>query len=174
MSTLETYLHAEARLGSFGARFLTAAGRPFLRRVPAATHGLPPGEPHQCFQNALDLAAAHPELTYCEGRAFGSIPVPVEHAWCVTQDGSVIDTTWPDGPAEYFGAAFTTDFMLVWVLRTQHYGVLANFFPEKLLAEDPHTFLASPPLGSAEATLLLFSEMRDKLQGMRVPKRSAC
>lgn len=61
------------------------------------------GKERECFRNAFLLSQVRSDLTYVEGYAAGIIPV--SHAWCVTQDGIVIDNTWrrENEPREYFG-----------------------------------------------------------------------
>lgn len=52
-------------------------------------------------------------MVYCEG--FAVIPLgqgqtsDVEHGWCVTADGSVIDLTLKDPGLAYFGVTYTED-----------------------------------------------------------------
>jgi hypothetical protein len=70
-------------------------------------HGFPPGEKKECFSNALHLALEK-HLLYAEGYAthqkLGG--VPIEHAWCVSPDGEVVDTTWSYPDAVYIGLVF--------------------------------------------------------------------
>ena len=65
-----------------------------------------PGAPKLCFENAYRLSRkTKGRLRYCEG--FGlrtTIGFPIHHAWCVDQDGRVVDPTWSDPDAcEYLG-----------------------------------------------------------------------
>ena len=70
--------------------------------------------PKRCFGNALGLANQAKGLAYCEGYAISGyvgLPLPVEHAWCVSADGTVVDPTWTDSDASvYFGIAFAPAF----------------------------------------------------------------
>jgi len=161
-SQIGRFLRVEAALGGFASRLLVCAGRSFGPQLPLGDL-YPRGKPRQCFRNAFVLAQENPELTYCEGRAFATVPIPVEHAWCVTRDGQVVDNTWPDG-GEYFGIAFATPFLLSWVQRTGVYGVLGTHFPEVLLGADPREFLADARPGVPEATRALCDEMLRKLK----------
>lgn len=62
----------------------------------------------QCFRNAA-LAAFNQGLAYVEGYAVPhDVALALEHAWCLCEDGSVYDPTWPDGAQEYFGVAVPT------------------------------------------------------------------
>ena len=63
-----------------------------------------------CFSNALLLMRRDLDLSYCEGYAqYGGVPLPIHHAWCVTQAGGVVDPTWADGDG-YFGVWFGREY----------------------------------------------------------------
>ncbi len=84
------------------------------------------GEECQCYRNAALLMMEHPELTYVEGYACGAV-LPVHHAWCVTKQGEVIDTTWPYHEEDlYYGIPINREFLLGNMLRTKRYGILDN------------------------------------------------
>lgn len=61
----------------------------------------------QCYANAFLMASVREELTYVEGYAvcdFGDGDwLPLQHAWCVTADGTVVDPTWPTPGVAYLG-----------------------------------------------------------------------
>lgn len=63
----------------------------------------------QCYRNSSETARRH-GLVYAEGMAAfqrGDSVYCFAHAWCVTQDGTVIDATWdPDLCTAYLGIAF--------------------------------------------------------------------
>jgi hypothetical protein len=73
--------------------------------------------PKMCFMNAFILVDEQvggllgedvPDLTYCEGYVLSSgLPIPIHHAWCVTDDGTLVDPTLQDRTTEetvtYFG-----------------------------------------------------------------------
>jgi hypothetical protein len=40
---------------------------------------------------------------------FNSLVSPVDHAWCVTEDGKVIDVTLKNAGLSYFGVPFTLE-----------------------------------------------------------------
>lgn len=51
----------------------------------------------ECFRQARELSMLRPEcFTYVEGYAYSRKDrcYPVHHAWCVDQDGNVVDPTW--------------------------------------------------------------------------------
>ena len=52
----------------------------------------PRGVPNACCWTAYHLAARRKNLRYSEG--FAVALTPVEHAWCIDQEGRVIDPTW--------------------------------------------------------------------------------
>ncbi|MGX1810885.1 hypothetical protein ACWIGI_34635 [Nocardia sp. NPDC055321] len=78
-----------------------------------------------CYENAAATARAHHGLLYTEGLATPSVAsaLPLEHAWCVTPDGSVIDPTWESAGAVYFGVALADSTMV----PTGGGGLLSDF-----------------------------------------------
>ncbi len=76
--------------------------------------------PKECYPNAGTTAAKHDGLLYVEGiamLALGDQFAPIEHGWCVTAAGAVVDPTWADGEgAAYFGIAVADRAM--WPLQT--------------------------------------------------------
>jgi hypothetical protein len=67
------------------------------------------GERHQCYGNSLDLVIAHDELSYCEGYVvIERIPIPMEHGWCMTDQGKVVDVTLKKPGLAYFGVVFNS------------------------------------------------------------------
>jgi hypothetical protein len=118
IEAIRSWLHAQVlvmqkhqpdcRHASF-AEFLLAHGREF-RIPPAREDGL---NNKTCYANAQRLVGEHPrKLIYCEGLA---VPArtgsPVDHAWCVSRQGWVLDPTWDDGLA-YFGVPIKLSFVL--------------------------------------------------------------
>lgn len=79
----------------------------------------------ECFKNAFDLAM-QTGYTYVEGIACSFFPT--HHAWCVDENGNVIDPTW-DSPenCHYFGIPFEWDFVMEKVESTMTYGVMCKF-----------------------------------------------
>lgn len=85
-----------------------------------------------CYSNALDLSVDHDDLRYCEGYALASF-ISVPHAWCVRDDGVVVDPTWAsldfDGvrePVQYAGIVFDTDFHTSVAVETGYAAVIAS------------------------------------------------
>lgn len=71
------------------------------------------GDRNQCYGNSLDLVIAHDDLRFCEGYVVVErIPRPIEHGWCVTKEGVVVDVTLrkPLIPLAYFGVVFNSEF----------------------------------------------------------------
>lgn len=144
LKSLEQLLASERQMGLIGAKFLHAAGTSYTRVMDGdtldRTYGRMPA--NECFRNAFELALAHPELTYCEGRA--STGWPVEHAWCLAPDGLVVDPTWQHESAAYHGVSFNTGFLVRWVNETRRLGVLSEIFPHQLLTWDAADYLENP------------------------------
>lgn len=68
-----------------------------------------------CYRNSM-LGAIYHDLSYVEGYClFKSIPIALEHAWNITADGTVIDTTANEfklGGNDYFGVVIPKEFIL--------------------------------------------------------------
>lgn len=74
-------------------------------------------EPKMCFMNCFILIEEQQSgmlgdeiapLYYCEGYVLSSgLPIPIHHAWCMQEDGTLIEPTLPDRTDEetvtYFG-----------------------------------------------------------------------
>jgi hypothetical protein len=80
--------------------------------------------PALCFNNCFHAAYNYEELTYYEGYATSNFIMPVHHAWCVDEQGRVVDFTWRAKQAlhleeewEYFGIGFDVNLMLPWWLE---------------------------------------------------------
>lgn len=80
----------------------------FFRPQPLP-RGYRRGRPNQCYANAFDLAVRTADLVYCEGYvlfSLGSQAAEVEHGWCVTADGRVIELTLRQVGLSYFGISY--------------------------------------------------------------------
>jgi hypothetical protein len=57
-----------------------------------------------CFDNSVEVFNER-GLAYVEGYAISSVitGMPIHHAWNVTEDGIVVDTTWVPAGLEYYG-----------------------------------------------------------------------
>lgn len=78
-----------------------------------------------CYRNAGTLALDDPSLTYVEG--FTTVSgIPIEHAWCINQAGTVIEPTLShrSGSGGYFGIPLRTSFLRSELLRREVWGVL--------------------------------------------------
>lgn len=105
-------------------------GREYAWGGPKLPPGVRLGEKGACFMNAYQLADAHPDkYTYVEGVA--SAIIPVDHAWCVTADGVVVDPTWRfkkgDAVPEYYGIPISLKYAWRIMVKTRVYGVLWNY-----------------------------------------------
>lgn len=94
------------------------------------------GTPRECFHNATNLITDHGELRYVEG--YASSGAPHHHAWCIDALERVVDSTVPHpGNSAYFGVCFPTTFVLLYVLRAEHSGVLDNDACRNILLSRP-------------------------------------
>jgi len=79
------------------------------------------GEMKECFMNAQRLAQTK-GYRYVEGYAAGIIPTL--HAWVINEHDIVIDPTWNDDEAVYFGVVIPMAYVLKVNLLRKAYGVL--------------------------------------------------
>jgi hypothetical protein len=64
------------------------------------------------YGNSFKLAMFEPGLAYSQGSVlckFDTLVSHVDNAWCVTEDGKVIDVTLKKVGHSYFGVAFTLE-----------------------------------------------------------------
>ncbi|HEY6965860.1 MAG TPA: hypothetical protein VI229_00200 [Burkholderiales bacterium] len=96
-----------------------------------------------CFKSAYEAAERDSALTYVEG--YGMSVIPVLHAWCVDQEGRVVDPVWTNPETRaYYGIPLTLEFLHRTMMRTRVYGVLDDPETVGLMAKaDPSTFLAN-------------------------------
>lgn len=88
-----------------------------------------------CYGNAYRRSVENDWL-YCEGYAEGAALMPVWHAWCLDNDGDVVETTWKELGSTYLGVVIPEDLLHEVMVETGYYGVLQNTNPsfiEKLL-----------------------------------------
>lgn len=111
-------------------------GRTFIPSPCPRPKGIRRGKMKMCFMNSYHLAVEM-NWTYVEGFAIASdIPIPLHHAWVVDQEGNVIETTWEDSAAEYYGIPLEFNFMERVMLETRRYGVLdpcSKIFQERYM-----------------------------------------
>ena len=69
----------------------------------------------QCFDNAYKLAKRR-GWRYVEGIAHGVV-IPMHHAWCVDDNGNVVDNTWREVGESYCGVEIPTAYV-AYVRRT--------------------------------------------------------
>ncbi|WP_274916963.1 hypothetical protein [Streptomyces sp. WZ-12] len=81
-----------------GAEVLLEYGRVF--RPELAVPVSEPGPARRCYHNSAEVSVAE-GLTYVEG--FASSFFPTEHAWCVNEDGALLETTWESVGTSYVG-----------------------------------------------------------------------
>jgi hypothetical protein len=123
----------EFQKAAWGSRplndFLLTNGRDY--QIGPDTFAGPRGEVHGCYKNATHLALEDDALTYVEGKV-ATCGIAIDHAWCVTADGMVIDPTLEPARADdtfarvggYFGVPFRTDYLHKAILANGHYGLL--------------------------------------------------
>lgn len=111
------YKNAEALLLRHG-RFWSASGPSAQPRLRPANH---------CFTNAFHLLHERPDVYYVEGYYYEPGLVPLEHAWCVTRGGQVMDPTCRNPLSTlYFGVALKSGYVRRTVIRSGMPSVLWN------------------------------------------------
>jgi hypothetical protein len=132
-TTLRSQLHTFASFGAMLYVYVLHRGKVF-KAAPFPSDVPRNAVPRQCFSNAAQLAIEYPDrFIYVEG--YAQSIMPTAHAWCVTQEGTVVDPTW-DSPERcaYVGIPFDLDFVRRHVLRTGYWGVFGEMPRRELLA----------------------------------------
>ena len=101
--------------------YVLRCGKEYAVPAVARPKGIRKGTDKMCFMNSYRIADEH-GWTYVEGFAFSIIPT--HHAWCVTPEGVVVETTWKDAGSAYYGVEFDRRFMDSVMLETRHYGIM--------------------------------------------------
>jgi len=106
--------------------FVLKEGQMFNNILTELPDDISRGTPKMCFQNCMHVIAWPNDVSnyfYCEGYALGSV-LPMLHAWLVTPEGKVVDPTWPEPGAEYFGVVFKGSWARRQTLKQESYGLL--------------------------------------------------
>lgn len=151
------YLHASTEF--FRSRLTDAIGQDYVTRHAyfnkedfVAKHGQAwtPGPrpkgvrmrtPQHCFMNAYNLVTSPTgerlKLRYVEGYASGIIPT--HHAWAVTPEGVVVETTWGEGVGKaYFGVVFPMEVVDAAMYCSGHWGVLDDWQHDFPILQQPY------------------------------------
>lgn len=109
-----------------------------------------------CYQNAGSLALSDDRFTYCEGFAQRAGLFPMHHAWCLDEQGQVVDPTWEfNAQDRYFGVAISHDFLMDVINEANQWGVLADYISPMVIdtLKDPEVaphWLVQPVNNSAK------------------------
>jgi hypothetical protein len=93
-------------------------------------------EPRMCFMNCFELAGMMDDLTYCEGFVLlASLPIPIHHAWCVDEEGRVVEPTITEALEEltFFGVRLPFGAVNEVVEDTETYSVLFKRFGHEVV-----------------------------------------
>lgn len=127
------------------ADFIAQHGQAYRgRRLPK---GYRYRAPKQCFRNAYHLARQHPgRLRYVEGYVLRYLPV--HHAWCVDEDGQVVDPTLrltaeEAGRTEYLGVTLPLELVDQAILLSERFGVLEDWRNGHPMLQQPFTVEAA-------------------------------
>lgn len=140
---LRQYFLAVAKVKEPVAEFVSQHGKAFGDPIPDHPAKADPWTKKLCFMNAA-LASQRYGLIYVEGFAtLDGLPIPIHHAWCVTEDGGIIDYTWDTPGDSYFGVPFDQAFVVDCALTSKYWGILDNPNPNMrgVYREDPARFL---------------------------------
>lgn len=132
----------EMQKAAFGPRplndFMLKHGRDY--QIGPGTFAGPRGEPKRCFMNAALLALGDKALTYVEGKIH-ICGIPIDHAWCITADGVVVDPTLVASREDdtfarvqgYFGVPFRAEYVRKAAIANGYYGLLDIMSARKTL-----------------------------------------
>ena len=121
-----TLLEFTAKAGVRLDRFLLETGACWDEIAPWPQDRMR-GEMGECYSNA-SLLSWETGWEYVEGMASTTgLGIPMWHAWCLDDQGRVVDPTWADGE-NYFGVIIPRDVSTVVTSATEWYGVLTNLW----------------------------------------------
>jgi hypothetical protein len=131
--TIETLFRLSRPSGNnVYSRFMLTHGRDY--QIGPDTYKGRRGARKQCFMNAAKLALRNSKLTYVEGKV-ACYGLPIDHAWCVTDDGFVVDPTVRNGDdghiSDYFGVPFHVSYLAAAIRENNSYGLLDYFYANK-------------------------------------------
>jgi hypothetical protein len=122
-----------------GAAFIPAPRPRHVRKQPFG----------ECFRNSANFVEENPGYIYVEGFAMMELGVVTQHAWCIDDEGIVLDVTWENPEhCQYYGIPFMQSYVEHIAYTTKIWGILGpnNF---ELLELEPEIFLEMPPLYSS-------------------------
>lgn len=94
----------------------------------------PRGEPKMCYMNAGRAVIDNPDNTYVEGYVEVE-GVPIAHAWYLDKDGNLVDPTIRGTNAKnYFGIPFTSNYLMLSVMKNKYWGLLGEMSKKTLPA----------------------------------------
>jgi hypothetical protein len=105
-------------------RFILRNGDEYKgRKLPK---GYRRGTPKECYANAARLVGEKPGLRYVEGFVWrDSLPLAIQHAWCIDAKGRVIDVTLGDPEkCQYMGIAVIRAELWDELRKTGYFGLL--------------------------------------------------
>jgi hypothetical protein len=119
------YLEQLVQLQHLPAELMLSMSRPW--RAQALPRGFSPGEQKQCFRNSTWLALENSNLTYVEGYACPGGLIPIPHAWCIDEEGNVVDVTLrkPE-TTHYFGIPVSREFLQNFLDTSGYYGLFGE------------------------------------------------
>jgi len=116
---------------------LEAAGRWF--KPATRPKGIRKMANQACFRNAWVLQDRRTGLSYAEGLAEADFcpGTWIHHAWCVTDDGVVVDPTWRHPGLSYFGVRLdaATAAKALWESNDEFGGLLATEVVRRVMRE---------------------------------------
>lgn len=82
-------------------------------------------EPKECYRNCAAAAALSEGYYYTEGYWIPShIPIPIEHAWLVSNNGKAIDPTDPGEGGIYFGVPLERSWLIEAISSRRSYPLI--------------------------------------------------
>jgi hypothetical protein len=127
------------------------------------------GQMKQCYMNAGRLATERPQFIYCEGYARRKgVPLAVHHAWCLDEEGYVLDLTWPyDEENEYLGVALHDRFLLESLSANGYWGILSEHLPDSVVKHHPRTYLHETCQPAADRVEAFWNKLEAHVQNVR-------
>lgn len=123
-------------------RWILNTGKFYTKQIalidPYAPETFTP-KPQHCFNNSMQLAMEHLDLSFVEGFYIPKNTIALEHAWCLNPKKEVVDITSFIGDfkvSEYFGVEIPGIYFNDYITSERRMGFLHWYYTQIVLKEN--------------------------------------